>query len=287
MSGCTKPCEKPQASNRATTSTPWTSLGTGQSRSKRVTGPSAEESSRSSAAARPFGRAGAWNTKSGGHDRSRRPGAGAACAGHRHHRQWCPHWDQRPTAVARLTALWQAYEALHREGWTVPSAWWTHHAGPHRRGGTRGAGRDGTWRRRRCRSTTHPDRSSLTRTRRLHGRDGRPVISDCRRHSCAAAAGLYPPCSRRDPKRGRPGRAVAGRPGTTCPTSPASVRAPSLPARARTPAKGRPGTTVAARRPPRSPRLPPRAVGASFRVAAPSTGRSERSSEISFADQRR
>jgi hypothetical protein len=45
--------------------------------------------------------------------------------------KWCPQWEQHPAAVARLTALWQAYEALHRDGGTGPSTWWTHHADPH------------------------------------------------------------------------------------------------------------------------------------------------------------
>jgi hypothetical protein len=45
--------------------------------------------------------------------------------------KWCPHWDQHPAAVDRLTALWRAYEALHRDGGTGPSTWWTHHADPH------------------------------------------------------------------------------------------------------------------------------------------------------------
>jgi hypothetical protein len=45
--------------------------------------------------------------------------------------RWCPKWDQHPAAVERLTALWQAYEVLHREGGVAPSQWWTHHADPH------------------------------------------------------------------------------------------------------------------------------------------------------------
>jgi hypothetical protein len=45
--------------------------------------------------------------------------------------KWCPHWHEHPAAVERLTALWQAYEALHRDGGTGPSQWWTHHADPH------------------------------------------------------------------------------------------------------------------------------------------------------------
>jgi hypothetical protein len=44
--------------------------------------------------------------------------------------KWCPHWAEHPGAHARLTALWQAWEALHDGTGTGPSAWWRDHAEP-------------------------------------------------------------------------------------------------------------------------------------------------------------
>jgi hypothetical protein len=44
--------------------------------------------------------------------------------------RWCPRWAEHPAAHDRLTALWQAYEALRAEGGTGPSRWWVEHADP-------------------------------------------------------------------------------------------------------------------------------------------------------------
>ncbi len=44
---------------------------------------------------------------------------------------WCPQWQEHPEAVDRLTALWEAWEALHVQGGTARSTWWLDHADPH------------------------------------------------------------------------------------------------------------------------------------------------------------
>lgn len=44
--------------------------------------------------------------------------------------KWCPRWSEHPGAHARLTALWQAWEALHDGTGTGPSMWWREHADP-------------------------------------------------------------------------------------------------------------------------------------------------------------
>lgn len=44
--------------------------------------------------------------------------------------RWCPRWAEHPAALDRLTALWQAWEALQAEGGTGPSRWWVEHADP-------------------------------------------------------------------------------------------------------------------------------------------------------------
>jgi len=44
-------------------------------------------------------------------------------------RRWCVRWRDHPEAVARLGALWSAYEAL-RGSATGRSRWWTEHADP-------------------------------------------------------------------------------------------------------------------------------------------------------------
>jgi hypothetical protein len=44
--------------------------------------------------------------------------------------RWCPRWAEHPAAHDRLTALWQAWEALQAEGGTGPSRWWVEHADP-------------------------------------------------------------------------------------------------------------------------------------------------------------
>jgi hypothetical protein len=46
---------------------------------------------------------------------------------------WCPSWWSHPEAVARLTALWRAWEALRLEAATGMSNWWTLHFDPHMR----------------------------------------------------------------------------------------------------------------------------------------------------------
>jgi hypothetical protein len=44
--------------------------------------------------------------------------------------RWCPRWHAHPPVLDRLTALWQAYEAMHTEGGTGPARWWRDHADP-------------------------------------------------------------------------------------------------------------------------------------------------------------
>jgi hypothetical protein len=46
---------------------------------------------------------------------------------------WCSSWWSHPEAVARLTALWRAWEALRLEAATGMSNWWTLHFDPHMR----------------------------------------------------------------------------------------------------------------------------------------------------------
>jgi hypothetical protein len=46
---------------------------------------------------------------------------------------WCASWWAHPEAVARLTALWRAWEALRLEPATGMSNWWTLHFDPHMR----------------------------------------------------------------------------------------------------------------------------------------------------------
>lgn len=46
-------------------------------------------------------------------------------------RRWCSEWWRHPEAVARLTALWHAWETLRLEGGTAMSDWWIHHFDPH------------------------------------------------------------------------------------------------------------------------------------------------------------
>lgn len=45
-------------------------------------------------------------------------------------RSWCPQWWRHPEAVARLTALHHAWEALRLEPGTGMSTWWTYHFEP-------------------------------------------------------------------------------------------------------------------------------------------------------------
>lgn len=45
--------------------------------------------------------------------------------------RWDPEWWRHPEAVARLEALWLAWEALRLEGATGMSVWWRDHADHH------------------------------------------------------------------------------------------------------------------------------------------------------------
>lgn len=45
-------------------------------------------------------------------------------------RSWCAQWWRHPEAVARLTALWHAWETLRLEPGTGMSSWWTFHFEP-------------------------------------------------------------------------------------------------------------------------------------------------------------
>lgn len=44
---------------------------------------------------------------------------------------WCAQWWEHPEAVARLGALWAAWEVAEAEGGAGPSFWWTGHFEPH------------------------------------------------------------------------------------------------------------------------------------------------------------
>ncbi|WP_019146620.1 DUF4913 domain-containing protein [Aeromicrobium massiliense] len=44
--------------------------------------------------------------------------------------RWCARWHHHPEAVARLTALWEAFETLRTEPGTAMSTWWNDHADP-------------------------------------------------------------------------------------------------------------------------------------------------------------
>ena len=44
---------------------------------------------------------------------------------------WCPEWWEHPEAVARLDALWRAWEAARIEGGSGMSYWWTMHFDSH------------------------------------------------------------------------------------------------------------------------------------------------------------
>jgi hypothetical protein len=43
---------------------------------------------------------------------------------------WCPTWWEHPEAVARLEALWKAWEKLRRDPGTGMSVWWNNHCDP-------------------------------------------------------------------------------------------------------------------------------------------------------------
>lgn len=44
--------------------------------------------------------------------------------------RWCRQWYCHPEAVARLEALWKAFEALRQDPGTGASVWWRDHADP-------------------------------------------------------------------------------------------------------------------------------------------------------------
>jgi hypothetical protein len=48
-----------------------------------------------------------------------------------HQRAWCPQWWQHPEAVARLDALWRAWEHLRLDAATGMSVWFRDHADHH------------------------------------------------------------------------------------------------------------------------------------------------------------
>ena len=65
-----------------------------------------------------------------------RVGAGMAAAAlppldHGHHRIWCPQWWRHDEAVARLDALWRAWEHLRLDPATGLSVWFRDHADHH------------------------------------------------------------------------------------------------------------------------------------------------------------
>jgi hypothetical protein len=48
-----------------------------------------------------------------------------------HERMWCPEWWRHPEAVARLDALWRAWEHLRLDAATGLSVWFRDHADHH------------------------------------------------------------------------------------------------------------------------------------------------------------
>lgn len=44
---------------------------------------------------------------------------------------WCPSWWAHPEAIARLAAMWRAFEYLRSDPAIGLSNWWLHHADPH------------------------------------------------------------------------------------------------------------------------------------------------------------
>ncbi|MGQ4597794.1 DUF4913 domain-containing protein [Nocardia sp. R6R-6] len=44
---------------------------------------------------------------------------------------WCPEWWQHAEAIARLDALWRAWEHYRQDGRTGLSVWFLDHADPH------------------------------------------------------------------------------------------------------------------------------------------------------------
>jgi hypothetical protein len=48
-----------------------------------------------------------------------------------HNRVWCPEWWRHPEAIARLEALWRAFEHLRLDPALGMSVWWRDHVDPH------------------------------------------------------------------------------------------------------------------------------------------------------------
>jgi hypothetical protein len=44
--------------------------------------------------------------------------------------RWCPQWYLHPEAVARLDALWKAFEHLRQDPTLGPATWWRDHTDP-------------------------------------------------------------------------------------------------------------------------------------------------------------
>lgn len=44
---------------------------------------------------------------------------------------WCPQWYKHPEALARVEAMWRAWEHLRLDGALGSSTWWINHADPH------------------------------------------------------------------------------------------------------------------------------------------------------------
>ncbi|WP_237742056.1 DUF4913 domain-containing protein [Arthrobacter sp. CAL618] len=44
---------------------------------------------------------------------------------------WCPQWYKHPEALARIEAVWRAWEHLRMDGALGSSIWWINHADPH------------------------------------------------------------------------------------------------------------------------------------------------------------
>ncbi|RJK92543.1 DUF4913 domain-containing protein [Vallicoccus soli] len=47
------------------------------------------------------------------------------------HRSWCPQWWRHGEAIARLEALWRAWEHLRHDPAIGASSWFRDHADPH------------------------------------------------------------------------------------------------------------------------------------------------------------
>lgn len=45
--------------------------------------------------------------------------------------RWCPQWWAHPEAVARIEALWRAWEGLRWDGSTGMAVWWSDYCDPH------------------------------------------------------------------------------------------------------------------------------------------------------------